>query len=388
MGRTEPRPPGSARTALSRVWPLLGRLAGLLAGSLGGIYGAAAGFLLGTMIDEARRDRRLKSYFRDAGRPLEPGSLAGLAPAAGIAILGDWGVAAALASRAELFETMARIHARRDGLPANSALLAALASLPRREALPAPLKGLMVAAGRWLQRRRHEAWLGAVLTAVLASERPDRDGLARSLAADAGAGAARRLLADYAWNLALRQAGSLDHARAEDIRTRLIDAGLDGATIERSRQACFPTYRDPWEILGIGREADLATIKEAWLHGSADLIPGMDLPRGKDSPESPYGPTGDPYGITSRQARQGAHADKHGDVPAGADDAAARHIAGAATRESNNILLEETITAEMLEASSEENRGLLTRFLELREAYAFLYLRYRAMHGEEGAGVR
>lgn len=243
---TEPGP-GAGRLrrslafVLTRLDPWAGRIAGLLLGLVGSWFGAAAGFLIGLMVDSLRSGRRLRLYLRnpDSPRPEE-------------------------------------------GFPG----LAAVAALSLSPALPGPggrdaRRGILLAAVRETLRGGSssttailERQAQRLFEAAAAEEGLPVEGLARDLATRGGQ-AAQTLLAAYAYGLEASLGRDLDHEAELAIVKVLADSGCPAGLIAEARGRSFPGYRDPWDLLGVGREAGPDEIKRAWRRKSRASHPDL-----------------------------------------------------------------------------------------------------------------
>lgn len=231
-----------------RISPWLGRILGLLLGLAASWYGLAAGLLIGTMVDLLRAEGRLRAWLADpAGSEVEE-SPAGAGAAAALALLSPWPRPGQAGLRKRLLEE----------------------ALARRKPRPRLPPGLL---------RLCSGQDGMGL--------PRLAGLARKLALE-GSPEGKGLLADFAYSLAAQAQPSspgLDHGTEEAIKTMLLDAGLVSAELRAARQAHFPGYRDPWEILGISPGVGRAELKKAWRRTSKSLHPdhGPQGPRAEEA---------------------------------------------------------------------------------------------------------
>ena len=226
----------------SRLDPWAGRIAGLVLGLVGSWYGAAAGFLIGLMVDSARSGRKLRLYLRDpeASRPEE--GLPGLA------------AAAALALSPSLPGPPAGADERR------RILLAAL-----RETV----QGGSAAGTAILERQAQR-----LFDAAAAEDGLPFEGLCRDLATRGGRDA-QALLAACAYGLAASPSRELDHEAELAIVKVLADSGCPSGLIAEARSRAFPAYRDPWDLLGVGRGAEPEEIKRAWRRKSRASHPDL-----------------------------------------------------------------------------------------------------------------
>ena len=238
--KTRTRVPGlDLDRLLGRLRPWAGRIAGLVLGLAASWYGLAAGLLLGTMVDMLRAEAGLRAWLAEPkGWPTgeEP---RGMSATAALAMLWAWPWPGSQASRRRLFEAIAG--ARR----------------PRPRLAPGLLR---------------------ILSGSEGLEAPRLEALARKLALE-GSPEAQTILAEFAYALARQdQPGRpskprLDAESEARIRTILLDAGVEASVLRAAREASFPGYRDPWEILGLGPGAGRGELKKAWRRVSKSLHP-------------------------------------------------------------------------------------------------------------------
>lgn len=224
---------------LGRIRPWAGRVLGLVLGLAASWYGLAAGLLLGTMVDMLRAEARLRAWLAEPrGWPAgeEP---QGLSAAAALALLWAWPWTGTQASRRRLLEEVAGAHK------------------PRPHLAPGLLR---------------------ILSSSDGMDSPRLEALARKLALE-GSPEARAILADFAYALARQEQPGrtpkpgLDAESEARIRTVLLDAGVEPRSLRAAREAAFPGYRDPWEILGLGPGAGRGELKKAWRRVSKSLHP-------------------------------------------------------------------------------------------------------------------
>jgi hypothetical protein len=227
--------------AVSRLDPWAGRLAGLVLGLVGSWYGAAAGFLLGLMVDSVRSGRRLRLFLRKPDSPRPAEAFPGLAAATALALSPALpGPAGADERRTVL---LAALRETRSGAPAAS---------------PALLERQLV----------------RLFEAAAAEEGLPFEGLARDLATRGG-NEAQALFAAYAYGLSASRSRDLDHDAELAIVKVLADSGCSAGVIEKARSRSFPGYRDPWDLLGVGRDAGPDEIKRAWRKKSRASHPDL-----------------------------------------------------------------------------------------------------------------
>jgi len=225
----------------SRLDPWAGRIAGLVLGLVGSWYGAAAGFLIGLMVDSARSGRKLRLYLRNPDSPRPEEGLPGLAAAAALAS------SPALPGPGSLDERRAL-------------LLAALRDTVR---------GASAAGAAILERQAQR-----LFEAAAAEEGLPFEGLCRDLATRGGRDA-QALLAAFAYGLAAAPSRGLDHEAELAIVNFLADSGCPAGLIAEARGRAFPGYRDPWDLLGVGRGAGPDEIKRAFRRKSRASHPDL-----------------------------------------------------------------------------------------------------------------
>jgi len=227
--------------AVSRLDPWAGRITGLVLGLVGSWYGAAAGFLLGFMVDSLRSGRRLRLYLRNPDSPRPEEALPGMAAAAALAL------SPALPGPRGADE--------RRG--------------PLLDALRETIHGASAAGSAFAERQGLR-----LFEAAAAEEELPFEGLARDLSTRGGA-EAQALFAAFAYGLVASRSRDLDHDAELAIVKILADSGCSAGVIAEARGRCFPGYRDPWELLGIGRDAGPDEIKRAWRRKSRAYHPDL-----------------------------------------------------------------------------------------------------------------
>ena len=283
------------RTDAYRLWliasPFLGRALGSLVGAVAGLYGAAAGFLIGFMLDKARERKRLAAELRGEKSGALDEIFEGLAAATALALRGNWSGSTDGVSRDggnPRFIDTKELTLRRE-----------LFALVAAEGLASTLEK-KAANGSWkerLLRRRIAREIERDLAAAWEEEATDTAALARRLALDSSE-AVRRLLPSFAYALAGRAEGKLEHERERASRTLLADAGLGEEAIRGARSAAFPSYRDPWQILELEPGASAAERKRVFRRLSRRCHPDGALAREPaEAPAAFAGPRGeDPAG--------------------------------------------------------------------------------------------
>lgn len=232
--------------AAASLDPWAGRIAGLVLGLVGSWYGAAAGFLLGFMVDSLRSGRRLRRYWRDPDSPHPPEGLPGMAAVAALACSPAWPCSATPSER-------------------RAVLLAAAGRLALRGIGGTPALGDFHALERQMAR---------LSDAAASEESLPYESLARDLALRGGM-EAHAVLAAFAYGLVSAKAETLAHEAEAVIVEALADAGCSAGLIAAERSRAFPDYRDPWELLGVGREAGLDDVKRAWRRKSRRAHPDV-----------------------------------------------------------------------------------------------------------------
>ncbi len=224
----------------------LGRLLGAAAGLAAGWFGILAGLLFGYMLDlaraEARERSRIQAYFRDPDSsppPEEP--YPGLAAAIALSAYAPWG----------------------DRESGTSVFM----GLARRE-LP--------------ENRRDDRVLQRLADAAEAVPCSSLRALERALSLH-GAPAVRAIVARFAYELQHKRGEGLDHRADSLLLLSLADCGLSGPEIEAARRLAFPSYRDPWAVLALGRGASYAEVRRAWRRLSRQCHP--DLSDGEEGGE-------------------------------------------------------------------------------------------------------
>ena len=242
----------------ARLDPWAGRIVGALLGCAAGWYGAAAGFLLGVMVDSARRDRRLLRHFRDPGTVALEGSLPGMADVAALAFLPSWPGPSGAEERRQLLLVSAREVLRREAAPA--------VPVRARDRASGTLQDIL--------GKRHIAFLAEASSVAMAEVGLPFDSLARDLALKGGP-VALALLPAYAYGLCASAGTGLSHEAEAVIVSALADSGCPASLVAAARQRAFPGYQDPWELLGVPREAGLGEIKRAWRRMSRSYHPDL-----------------------------------------------------------------------------------------------------------------
>jgi len=211
---------------------------GILAGLAAGIFGILVGALLGFMIDTVRSEMRLRAWLASPG------------------------------SRRAPDEAL-------PGLVATLALTSfAAPSLghDRRRALIEPLlESILRPLGR-LRRLVHRPWPTAILAVLEGETEMDREGLSRQLAAHASR-ETKLFLARALWLVEAATHEILSRERERLLATLLLEAGLGLEDIHREREAVYPGWTSPWELLGLEEGAPPEEIRKAWRLVSKRLHP-------------------------------------------------------------------------------------------------------------------